>query len=105
MKPDKLIMRNSETVSEINNNDTKTCGCAALYCYGDSEQSFREYFSLKCTAKECFWYGLEHKHCYECGQVASNYKIFERIEDEMRKIGKKAVLEKLEYSKQLIFES
>ena len=105
MKPDKLIFRNSEPMSEINNNDTKTCACATLYCYGDSEQSFRDSFCLKCTSKKCFWYGLEHKHCHDCGQVASNYKIFERLENEFKKHGKKAVLEKLEYSKKLVFES
>ena len=75
------------------------CGCSEVTGYGEDETSFREFFCVDCVHDTCFWSGLIHRHCRECGQVASHHDCFQRIQDKLKNTPKCEVLKQMEESK------
>ena len=58
----KPVFRESETF-DTEPKENNSCGCSKITGYGDTQDSFREYFSVECSFQTCFWVGLDHKHC------------------------------------------
>lgn len=91
----------SETKTDTATSEPGECVCGKITGYGNTEDSFRDMFSVVCKHEECFWCGLDHKHCRECGQVASHHAVFARIEKKLETIPKYKVLKHMEDSKLL----